>query len=99
MAVGCASPKTYDIGYRAPLHRLDQLVSGQTGASDVVAILGKPRGYGNARFNREQPLRDIMYYEYLRLKGDQASVNILLVFLKEDRFDGYLWFGAEELMQ
>lgn len=98
LATGCASPPPMTVGYRVPLQNLDRLISEESSADDVREALGEPRGHGGARFSRDQPLRKVWFYEFLQIKGDQASVNILLVFFREDRYDGYLWFSAKELM-
>ena len=34
----------------------------------------------------------------MQIKGDQVSVKILLVFFRGDRYEGYLWFSAKELL-
>ena len=98
LAAGCAAPPPMTIGYRAPLQNLDRLISEKSSVVDVREALGEPRGHGSARFSRDQPLRKVWFYEFLQIKGDQASVNILLVFFREDRYDGYLWFSAKELL-
>jgi len=98
LAVGCAAPPPMSIGHRVPLHNLDHLVSEKSSAVDVRETLGEPRGHGSARFSRDQPKREVWFYEFVQMKGDQASVNILLVFFREDRYEGYLWFSAKELL-
>ncbi len=98
LAAGCAPPPTITIGYRAPLQNLDRLISEKSTAADVRAALGEPRGYGAARFTRDQPLRKVWFYEFLQIKDDQVGVNMLLVFFRGDRYDGYLWFSAKELL-
>ena len=98
LAAGCSTPPI-NIGYRAPVDRLDRLVSEKSSADDVRAALGEPRGYGAARYTRDQPLRKIWYYEFTQFKGDQVGLNLLLVFFRDERYDGYLWFSAKELIK
>ncbi len=97
LAAGCALP-LITIGERAPTQNLDCLVSEKSTAADVRAALGEPRGHGRARYTADQPLRKVWFYEFLQIKGDQVGVNILLVFFRGDRYDGYLWFSAEEML-
>ncbi len=99
LAVGCASPQLIDIGERANVQNLDRLISEKSTAAEVTAALGTPRGYGGARFTKDHPHRKVWYYEFLQIKGLQAGLNILLVFFKDDRYEGYLWFSAKELFK
>ncbi len=98
LATGCNVPPI-NIGYRAPINNLENLVSEQSSAADVHAALGEPRGHGAARLTKGQPLRKVWYYEFIQLKGDQVGLNLLLVFFRDDRYDGYLWFSAKELVK
>ncbi len=98
LAAGCSAP-TINIGYRVPIGSLDRLVSEKSSAADVRAALGEPRGHGAARYTKDQPLRKVWYYEFIQLKGDQFGINLLLVFFRDDRYDGYLWFSAKELLK
>ncbi len=99
LAAGCAALPTITIGYRAPLQNLDRLISEKSTAADVRAALGEPRGYGAARYTSDQPLRKVWYYEFIQIKGSQIGLNIILVFFQGDRYDGYLWFSAKELLK
>ncbi len=108
LVAGCAAaPIT--IGYRAPLQNLDRLISEKSSAADVRAALGEPRGHGAARYTKDSPLRKVWYYEFTQLtvalripagrhRDRLVGLNILLVFFRDDRYDGYLWFSAEELL-
>ncbi len=98
LAAGCATPPTITAGYRVPTQNLDRLISEKSSAADVRAALGEPRGYGAARYTSDQPLRKVWFYEFLQIKGDQVGLNMLLVFFRGDRYDGYLWFSAKELL-
>ena len=97
LVAGCAAP-TITVGYRAQTQNLDRLISEKSTAADVRAALGEPRGHGRARYTRDQPLRKVWFYEFIQMKGDQVGVNILLVFFRGDRYEGYLWFSAKELL-
>ena len=100
LAAGCAAPRPMTIGYRTSLQNLDRLISEKSSVVDVREALGQgPRGHGSARFSRDQPLRKVWFYEFMQIKGDQVSVSILLIFFREDRYDGYLWFSAKELLR
>ncbi len=98
LAAGCGSPPTITIGYRAQTQNLDRLISEKSTAADVSAALGEPRGHGAARYTKDQPLRKVWYYECIQMKGLQVGINILLVFFRGDRYEGYLWFSAKELL-
>ncbi len=98
LVAGCAAP-TITIGYRAQTQNLDRLISEKSTAADVRAALGEPRGHGRARHTRDQPLLKVWFYEFMQMKGDQVGVNILLVFFRGDRYEGYLWFSAKELLK
>ena len=98
LATGCNVPPI-NIGYRVPVNNLENLISEKSSEADVRAALGEPRGYGSARFTKEQPLRKVWYYEFIQLKGEQVGLNLLLVFFRDDRYDGYLWFSAKELVR
>jgi hypothetical protein len=97
LAAGCTAP-LISIGEQTQTQNLDRLVSERSTAADVSAALGEPRGYGRARYTKDQPLRNVWFYEFMQIKGDQVSVKILLVFFRGDRYDGYLWFSAKELL-
>ena len=99
LVAGCAAPPPINLGRRAPLQNLDRLVSEISSEAEVRAALGAPRGYGRARYSRDQPLRNVWFYEFVQVKGEQVGLNILLVFFRDDRYDGYLWFSAKELLK
>ena len=93
---GCVSV-TY--GVQAHTDRLAQLIPGQTRSSDVLLALGEPRGKGAAHLSPEMPLRNVWYYEYVRASGlttMSVDLKMLLVFMRGDVYDGYLWFSSVE---
>jgi outer membrane protein assembly factor BamE (lipoprotein component of BamABCDE complex) len=96
---GCSTPPISD-GRLAPTDKLTELTVGSSGKDDVRMALGEPRGPGATRHGRDRPdLRTIWYYEFVQIKGDQIGLKILLVFFDQEKYDGYLWFGANELFE
>ena len=97
--VGCASPTVSD-GRGAPTDNLASLEVGVSDEAAVRAALGEPRGNGFVRHSAEQPARrPIWYYELIQVKDDQVGLKILLVFFSEGKYDGHVWFAAQELMR
>jgi hypothetical protein len=90
------------IRYGSP-PRTDQLVTltpGVSSAADVRSALGEPRGQGVARLASVDPTpRTIWSYEYTEAEGSQIRLKMLLVFFNQDRYEGYLWFGAANLVE
>lgn len=84
---------------RAPTtDRLSDLRVGQSTEADVRAALGEPRGDGMMRYASNRPeLRNIWYYEYIQMKGDQIGLKLLLVFFDKGVYSGHLWFADKEL--
>ncbi len=41
----------------------------------------------------------ILYYEYMEAEGLRIGLKLLVVFLREDRYDGHLWFSSAELLE
>jgi hypothetical protein len=95
---GCATPPI-NVGTPPAVEMLSGLVVGTSTAQDVRNALGEPRGSGKVRHNTDVEARDIIYYEFIQLKGNQIGLKLLLVFLKDDVYDGHLWFGAQELIE
>jgi len=63
--------------------------------ADVKAALGEPTGSGQFLFDKE--FRTIWFYEKMKVdtSGQKLDLqqDVLLVFFKEERFDGFLWFS------
>lgn len=96
---GCSTPPITD-GRLPPTDNLSKLTIGVSGEDDVRKALGRPRGPGATRHGHGQPeFRTIWYYEYVQIKGDQIGLKILLVFFDSDKYDGYQWFSAKELIE
>ena len=87
--------------FRAATSIPSQLKRGVSTREDVHRLLGKPNGTGgmiSASFGNAN--QEIWYYENIEITGSQSAkdavnVNmrqqIMLVFFKGERFDGYLW--------
>lgn len=99
LAAACGPPPTLYMGSQPRVEGLKQLVSLKSTTAEVVSALGEPRGYGMMRHTPDQPVRPVLVYEYVQVKGgEQIGMNVLLVYLDEGRYDGHLWFSARELM-
>jgi hypothetical protein len=78
-----------------------QLKRGASTRGDVQRVLGVPNGSGAAAFPvLGEGQREIWYYEDIEVtdaKNEQGTISmnmrqqILLIFLKGEVFDGYLW--------
>jgi hypothetical protein len=91
---GCVS-MTY--GVPPKTDRLATLIPGQSRSSDVLLAMGEPRGKGAAHLSPQLPLRKVWYYEYVKasgLKSMSVDTKMLLVFMRDDVYDGYLWFSS-----
>ena len=93
---GCVS-MTY--GVLPNTSRLATLTPGQSRSSDVLLAMGEPRGKGAAHLSPQLPLRNVWYYEYVKASGAMSmsvDAKMLLVFMRDDVYDGYLWFSSLE---
>ena len=77
--------------------RLDaKLVRGSSTKADVLLVLGEPQGSGGAVVPTARGVHDIWYYEdsggTAGLFSSSLRQNILLIFFRGDKYDGYLWF-------
>lgn len=88
---GCLS---MEFGYPVPYRALAGLVPGQSTHADILLALGEPRGAGVLRVAQYERPRDALYYEYLKASSSSAQVEILIVLMQDQRFDGYMWFGS-----
>ena len=97
LLAGCTT--TMRVGAPPRLDRLKGLTAGVSTSADVLRTLGEPRGNGAAHSSVVQEPRKILYYEYVELEGLRTSYTLLLVFLREDRYDGHLWFSSAQRFQ
>lgn len=76
------------------------LTVGQSTAQEVRSVLGEPEGKGREALPTGQPPRTIWTYSYdasmaaLSGSGSDSRRMYVLVFLKDDTYDGYLWFSS-----
>jgi hypothetical protein len=74
-----------------------ELQRGVSSAEDVKKVLGEPQGTGEFLFPTDTLVRTILFYEKMTLfvEGQELDVqqDVLMVFLKKGRFDGFLWFS------
>ncbi len=73
------------------------LKRGVSTRADVLRLLGQPDGRGGAAFASKAGQADVWYYEstdisLLSMGGNQ---RILVVFFRNDAFDGYMWFETD----
>lgn len=65
--------------------------------SEVLKVLGAPRGYGMLRMsNLPNSPHSIWFYEYVTAKGEKITLKMLLVFFDQEKYVGYLWFSSIE---
>ncbi len=88
---GCMTIK---IGAMPLIDNIDSLTIGESTRADVVVALGQPRGNGMVRFSQEPDPREVWFYEYMESNGQEAKLDILIVFMVEGRYDGHLWFSS-----
>jgi hypothetical protein len=72
------------------------LQRGVSSAADVKKALGEPEGSGGFLFPTDTELRTVWFYEKVKvvITGQpDIQQDVLLVFFKEERFDGFLWFS------
>jgi hypothetical protein len=96
LPIGCATTIKY--GSPPKVKELSKLTVGASTRSDVLAILGKPRGHGVGHYSADTSPREIWFYEYMESDGARTDLKFLLVFLDTDRYDGHLWFSSSSLL-
>ena len=90
---------TIEQGVRPKFDQLQKLTLRQSGEHDVLAALGKPSGKGFTRFPDDPVLRKVWSYEYVQTAIPAVNTRILLVFFRDDRYDGYMWFSSNTLVE
>lgn len=95
---GLVTSACISLKYGSPLvtDGLEALQLGESERADVLLALGQPRGNGSVRLSQDPEPRDIMFYEFIQAKGEKVELEILLVFMLENAYDGYLWFASSE---
>jgi hypothetical protein len=92
MSAGCVPVNR---GVHPRTERLAHFIIGVSTTAELLSELGEPRGQGMTRFSADQPPRKVWWYEYSQSKDllrGRVERSVLLVFLANDRYDGYLWF-------
>ena len=76
------------------------LTVGTSTTEEVRSVLGEPEGKGREALPTGKPPRTIWTYSYdasmadLGGSGSDSRRMYVLVFLKDDTYDGYLWFSS-----
>lgn len=77
--------------------KLDQLEAelkrGVSTKADVITLLGEPDGSGGAQLPSSSHENDVWYYEASRASLSNMNQKILLVYFREEVFDGFMWFS------
>ncbi len=93
---GCIS-LSYGVSPNTDL--LSSLTVGDSTEADVLLVLGEPRGAGRTSSYRDLDPRAIWFYEYLEADMSTARIELLLVFLINEKYDGHLWFSSFDTYQ
>ncbi len=88
---GCISLK---YGVSPNTNALNSLHVGESSKSEVLLALGEPRGSGKTSSYSDMNPRDIWFYEYVEAGMSGARIEILLVFMEHDLYDGHLHFSS-----
>jgi hypothetical protein len=93
-AVGCS----IKIGRMPPIDKMESSLRPMVDSkSEVLKVLGPPRGYGMIRMsNLPNSPHSIWFYEYITAKDEKIKLKMLLVFFDEEKYVGYLWFSSLE---
>jgi hypothetical protein len=94
-------PSTVRHGFPPQIGKLNTLTPGASTTADIVLALGQPRGDGVARFTIEPTPRQIYYYEYVEAGtySGKVELSMLVVFVRDGRYDGHLWFSSANQLQ
>jgi hypothetical protein len=90
--LGCTST----LGGRPNLEALGSLRRGESGAPEIVLAIGEPTGRGEWQFDPGSAPREVWAYEFSEIHklSGESDVLMLLVLLKDGRYDGHLAFGG-----
>lgn len=98
LLAGCA----FEVRHGSPpkTDRLDTLKPGISRTEDILQALGEPTGYGVSRLRADQTPRTIWFYDYTYANAlGRNDVKILLVFFRQERYEGHLWFSETMRMK
>ena len=82
------------IGAHPQLDNLPSLQVGVSNSADVLLAMGEPRGSGMTKISAELEARKIWFYEFMKSDGEKTELEILLIFMLDDMYDGHLWFSS-----
>lgn len=69
-----------------------KLIRGTSTKADVLKGFGKRNGSGTGLIPGDPMIREMWYYEDVKYSGSEANQKILLIYFKDDIYDGYMWF-------
>jgi len=92
---GCSTSVAF--GAQPRIEDLAKLQRGVSTDEDVRRTLGEPRGNGAARLSIGYA--SIWLYDYLEMGSGQARIKYLLVFMRQNAYDGYLWLDTEATLE
>lgn len=75
--------------------RLSELKWNVSTEQDIVAILGKPQGYGATRVPT-YGLKEVWLYSNVEFDGIRGRSRMLMLFLDKDKhvYQGHMWVAA-----
>ena len=91
---GCVSA-SYTFGTLPNLGALEQdLIICVSDQAEILRVLGEPSGRGMEMLPISDRPRTTWTYHYMRGSLKDARRLVLFVFLKEGKYDGYMWFSS-----
>lgn len=90
---GCASPQP------PSSDALSQLSVGVATEADVRRVLGEPTRRGRLRSGSLDALREVWTYEHTVGNEIRDERQVVLVFLRDGRYDGSLWLASMTLIE
>ncbi len=97
LLTACASQVIY--GADPNTDALGRLVLGESTETDIRRIIGTPRGRGEALWSMDMTKRKLLFYEKVRSDGRAVDLKMLLILLKDGRYDGHLWFSSTDMLK
>jgi hypothetical protein len=90
---GCV---TADMGKVPRTDKLPELIVGVTTDKQIKSILGNPSGKGMSQMPGYSDRRTVWSYHHSIASNSSSDSNTLLVFIKGNLYDGYLWSSSFE---
>ena len=101
IVAGCAI--SLDYGRWPDPSQLAKLRLGQSDSAEVLRLLGEPTGKGKGHMPDFPYTATVWSYEYQRVMASMGTseieVDLMMVFLKDDIYQGHFWFEADDEMQ